>query len=145
MIGQRGSEALLMAVIAGFAIWLASDAARRSPAFENLVLVVPAAVLTVSLALYLAVMALRQPARPGAGGLLKVLLLLALLAGLVAGLETIGFDVSSFIFLLAATWLLGERRPWLILGFATVMTVLIIISLEFMLPYEMPNLILDIR
>lgn len=145
MIGQRGSEALLMAAVAAFAIWLAQDAARRSPSFENLVLVVPVAVLLVGLAVALAVAALRRPAEAGGGGLLKVLLLLALLVGLVAGLDTIGFDISSFLFLVAATWLLGERRWLRILVFSAVTSAAVVLSLEFMLPFEMNNLLLDIR
>ncbi len=145
MIGQRGSEALLLAVIAGFAVWLAQDAARRSPSFENLVLVVPVAILLVGLSAILALAALRGPTGPGGGGVLKVLALLALLVGLVAGLETIGFDVSSFLFLIAATWLLGERSPVRILLFAAITTAAVVLSLEYMLPFEMNNLLLDVR
>jgi putative tricarboxylic transport membrane protein len=145
MIGQRGSEALLLAVVAGFAIWLAQDAARRSPSFENLVLVVPVAVLLVGLSLMLAIAAWRRPAEPGSGGVLKVLALLALLVGLVAGLDTIGFDISSFLFLVAATWLLGERNLLRILLFSAITTAAVVLSLEFMLPFEMNNLLLDIR
>jgi putative tricarboxylic transport membrane protein len=145
MIGQRGSEALLLVVVAGFAVWLAQDAARRSPSFENLVLVVPVAILLVGLSAALAVAALRRPAEPGAGGVLKVMALLALLVGLVAGLDTIGFDVSSFLFLVAATWLLGERNPVRILLFSAITTAAVVLSLEYMLPFEMNNLLLDVR
>jgi len=145
MIGQRGSEALLLAVIAGFAVWLAQDAARRSPSFENLVLVVPVAILLVGLSAALALAALRRPATPGSGGLMKVLALLALLVGLVAGLDTIGFDVSSFLFLVAATWLLGERGWLRILLFSAITTAAVVLSLEYMLPFEMNNLLLDVR
>jgi len=145
MQGQRGSEALLLALVSGFAVWLAWDAWRRSPSFENLVLIVPVAVLLVGLSLVLALAALRRPDEAGPGGLLKVLALLGLLALLVAGLETVGFDVSSFLFLLAATWLLGERRPLRILLFAAVTTAAVVLSLEYMLPFEMNNLLLDVR
>ncbi len=143
MQGQRGSEVALLLLIAGFAIWLAQDAARRSFSFENLVLMVPVAGLILLLCGILAVAALRRAPQEAGGGLARVLGLLALLGGLVAGLETIGFDAAAFLFLLAATALLGERRPLVLLAYAGIMTFVIIMTLGFMLPYEMPTLLLD--
>jgi len=143
----RASEAALLLLIALFAAWLAADAAARSRAMENLVLILPAAVLTVAVAAGLLVAALRRPApeaaaRAPAGSFARVAGLLALLVLLVAGLETVGFDLASFLFLLAATWLLGERRPLPLLGFAAALTVIVILALHYILPFPMPTLVL---
>jgi len=143
---RRLSECLLLAVIAAFAVWLADDAVRRSPTLENLVMIVPAAILVVALAVGLAVAALR--ARDGgadrvpASFMLKACVLLLLLVGLVAGFETIGFDTASFLFLLAAPVLLGERRVLPLLAFATLGSAGVVAALRVMLPYDMPTLLL---
>jgi hypothetical protein len=149
---RRASEVGLMVAVAAFAIWLAADAAIRSPTFENLVLLVPGAVLTVLLSTVLAVRSVSRPApaptgtaEAGFGHFGRVLGLLALLAALVASLETIGFDVAGFLFLAISTWMLGERRPLHILGFAAITSFLVVSALQAILPFDMPTLVIGAR
>jgi hypothetical protein len=143
---RLASELTLLAAIMAFAIWFAMDASRASPTLENLVLIVPGAVLTVAVALWLAVSALRAPRVPAAeappGFAVKVAGLLLLLVLLVAGLETVGFDTASFLFLLCGCWLLGERRPLPLAAFAVILTVIVVTALHAILPFPMPTLLL---
>lgn len=143
---RRLSECLLLSVIAAFALWLAQDAARRSPSLENLVMIVPGAVLVVTVGAWLVLGALlRQGTAVEAAPtrfVAKALALLVLLVLLVAGLETVGFDAASFAFLLAAPILLGERRILAVLAFAAVLSTLVVLALQAMLPFHMPTLLL---
>jgi hypothetical protein len=142
------SEVALLGLIIAFAVWLALDARRASLDLENLVLIVPAAVLTVGTAGWLAVAAvLRQEptgtaAAPSGGYAMKVAGLLLLLVLLVAGLEVVGFDGTSFLFLLGGAWLLGERRPLPLILFAAVFACLVVMALQAILPFPMPTLLL---
>jgi hypothetical protein len=142
------SEVALLGLIIAFAVWLTLDARRASPDLENLVLIVPAAVLTVGTACWLAVAAaLRQEpagtAAASSGGFaMKVAGLLLLLVLLVAGLEVVGFDVASFLFLLGGAWLLGERRLLPLILFAAIFACLVVMALHAILPFSMPTLLL---
>jgi hypothetical protein len=149
MIRARAiSEVALLGLIIAFAVWLTLDARRASPDLENLVLIVPAAVLTVGTACWLAVGAtLRQEpastaAAPSSRFAVKVAGLLLLLVLLVAGLEVVGFDVASFLFLLGGAWLLGERRLLPLILFAAAFTCLVVMALHAILPFSMPTLLL---
>jgi hypothetical protein len=144
---SRISEGALLLLIALFATWLAFDAAARSRALENLVLIVPGTILTVAVSAGLiAAMLMRPPAAGAAaspaGSGRQVAGLLALMVLLLLGLETVGFDLAGFLFLLGATRLLGERRPLPLLIFAAGLTAAVVMSLRFLLPFPMPTLIL---
>jgi hypothetical protein len=144
---SRISEGALLLLIALFAAWLAFDAAARSRSLENLVLIVPGAILTVAVAAGLIAATLMRPpaagaAAPPSGSGRQVAGLLALLVLLLLGLETVGFDLASFLFLLGATRLLGERRPVPLLIFAAGLTAAVVTSLRFLLPFPMPTLVL---
>ncbi|MDJ0390572.1 hypothetical protein QMO56_20885 [Roseomonas sp. E05] len=144
--GQRArlGRVALPLVIAAFVAWFTADAARASFTLENLVMVAPAAALAFVTCAVLAVRAWRGPepdaAEPAPLG--PVLALLALLAGLVLLMEEVGFDVGVLLFLLATPWLLGERRPLVLLAFALPFTALAVLGLQAILPFTLTTLVL---
>lgn len=133
-----------------------ADAWGASASFRNLVLVLPASVLSLVLCAIVAIAAFRgdRTTAPEATSgdeadakaplldRLKPALLMALFALYIATLPWLGFDVGSAVFVAAALLLDGERRLWLIapvaIGFALVATLLF----RWLLPYPMPLMIL---
>lgn len=131
-----------------------ADAWSASATVRNLVLVLPASVLSLVLCVIVAVGAFRgdgaaEPERAGEpeapATLLerfKPALLMALFALYIATLPWLGFDVGSAVFVAVALLLDGERRLWLIapvaIGFALVATMLF----RWLLPYPMPVMVL---
>ena len=105
---------LFASAIAGWCGWFGYDAWLAQRSVENLILIVPAAAATILLYLVIAVQCVRvvdAPATPSArraGG--KVAGTMALLAAYAIAGPTIGFDVSSFAYILAMLVFLGERR-----------------------------------
>ena len=51
-----------------------------------------------------------------------------------------GFDVAVFVFILAATWLNGERRTWVLVAFALGFTVVVIGGFSAILSVPVPTL-----
>jgi len=141
---SRFVRVALPLAIATFVAWFAADAARASFTLENLVMVAPAAALAFITCTILAVRAWHGPepdaAEPAPLG--PVLAMLALLAGLVLLMEEVGFDVGVLLFLISATWLLGERRPLVLVGYALPFTVFAVLGLQAILPFPLETLVL---
>lgn len=150
-----GHLALILFFATVTVVYLA-DAWDASGSFRNLVLVLPASVLSLILCAIVAVGAFRSARtaepEPASGDeaeaeaplleRLKPALLMALFALYIATLPWLGFDVGSAVFVAAALMLDGERRLWLVapvaVGFALVATLLF----RWLLPYPMPLLVL---
>jgi hypothetical protein len=107
--------------IAAWIAWFCWDAWRSSPNIENLILIVPGSAAAVILYLFVAAGCFRaaddaavqeiSPRKPLAIGVgVKVAGSMALLAALVVTGPLIGFDVASFVYMLAMMAFLGERR-----------------------------------
>lgn len=129
------------------AYWL--DARATSLKMGNLLLVQPAAIV----ALVLAAMVLPQVFRrreprgqadgegrkvEAPGELLKVALLAGAFGAMVFSLETVGFDVATFLFTAVGLWICGERRLWLIGLFSAIFTAAIIYGYQMLVPYPFP-------
>jgi hypothetical protein len=113
-------------VIAAWSVWFCRDAWRASPDVENLILIVP--VTAVAVTLYFFVCAgcfqflnagtetesAREPLGNGMG--VKVAGSMVLLVTFVVAGPLIGFDIASFLYLMAVMAFLGERRVVVLLG-----------------------------
>jgi putative tricarboxylic transport membrane protein len=133
MSGQRQrvidwEHLCFLAALVAFVAWYLCDAIAASPTFSNLILIAPAGILAVALALYIAateILPLRprvgaaadietappaEPSRFRQGSLGTIALLMGLFGLFVAAIPYAGFDVASFAFTAATLWLLGERR-----------------------------------
>lgn len=156
----------LLAVICGVTTAYLFDARSTSLKINNLLLVEPAALLALVLALVVLPQCFRRPAlsdqadpettsgsEPKRGAqvvrqtegwrpLLKVGLLMAGFGALVFSLETVGFDVATFLFMVGGLWLCGERRIWVIGLFSAVFTAAIIYGYQQLVPYPFPLLVL---
>ncbi len=119
----------LLAIL-GFIVWYLWDATAASPTFSNLILIAPVGAFALILTAYIGLVEIfgvraapsipqndqvearaeTTPSRFRAGSLRTITLLMGLFGLFVAVMPYLGFDVASFLFIIATLWLLGERR-----------------------------------
>lgn len=159
---------LLLLVFVAFSIWYASDAYRAQQKVENLLLIWPAALVVLVLALILGgrqVLAMRRDSAPdpeipadspdravsdeGSEPSLQTLRarygtpLSAIGLGVyVMAVPFLGFDVSTALFVAASMRLQGERNLIIIAAFALVVATLPVMAIESMLSVPVPTLVL---
>jgi hypothetical protein len=141
---------LLLTVIVGVVIAYLLDTRAASLRINNLLLVQPASILALILAaLVLPGIFPRSEAteeepekKETTGDLVRVFLLMAALAGLAFSLETIGFDIATFAFMVVALAICGEKRWWVNLGFSAIFTVALIYGYGSITPFPFPLTIL---
>ena len=113
-------------LLAGWTAWYCWDASSASATVENLILILPISVAAVVLYFFVAAGCFHRVAAAGephtfghkalAGGMVvKVVGSMALLAGFVTAGPRIGFDITSFAYVLGMMAFLGERRIWVLL------------------------------
>ena len=137
----------LLAVIAAWVAWFLQSAVRASPSIENLMLIAPAAALSLGLCLMLAITTI--VGRHGSNTILpaamreerKTLTFIALFAAYVGGLAYVAFDLSTFLFVALGLLLLGERNRLLAVGYAAIFAWLTTAALREMLPFPFPSLL----
>ena len=138
-------DLLVLLVLAGLVVIYGVDSVRASTHILNLVLVLPATVIVLILCAFQFVVEFRrghEDVEPR-DAVKPVLPVMALFAAYVISLEWLGFDVGTFVFLLAFLWLHGERRwPWLV-GYSFSFALSMALFFSKMLPYPMPMLVLD--
>jgi hypothetical protein len=142
---QWGHLALLL-LIAGGVVAFLLDARATSLRINNLLLVQPAALI----ALVLAAIVLPQcfvrrretDETESAADLARVAALAACFGLLAFGMEFVGFDVATFLFMAVGLWLCGERRWWVVLLFSAVFTTLLIWGYGALIPFPFPLLVL---
>jgi hypothetical protein len=106
--------------IAAWCTWFLQDAWRSAPDVENMILIAPAATAAIILYGFVAAGCFRRiaadgepaPLRPplAASIAIKIAGAMVLLATFVITGPLIGFDIASFVYLLAMMFFLGERR-----------------------------------
>lgn len=160
----------VLVVIAGATLWYNLDARAVSTDLNNLLLLQPVAIVTLLLCLFVAPQcftfvtddqkplppartaesdagasegAAAPPPTAGAEGrdLAKMLAMGGLLGLYVFSLGTIGFDVATFLFMVAAMVLCGERRPLALAAFPAAVTFVTIYGFKALMPYPMPTLL----
>lgn len=141
-----GHLALLLLIV-GVVVAYLLDARATSLKPQNLLLIQPAAIA----ALILAALVLPQCFRRRPDGeeqakqpreslveLGKVAALAAAFGAFTISLETVGFDVATFVFTALGIYICGERRLWVIGLFSAVFTVAIVYGYQLLVPYPFP-------
>lgn len=127
-----GHVALLL-IFGGFTAWYVYDAWSASSRIENLILIAPVAVViaiclatqVAGLALGSVAAALETKTRPPLDR--SVLWLMAAFVAYVVSLMFVGFDVATFFFVLVSCWMLGERRPLVLVIYAAAVSVVCVV------------------
>jgi hypothetical protein len=105
--------------IAGWVAWFCRDAWLSQPDVENMILILPASIFALTTYLFVVascfkVVADGEPAAGRApiakGVAIKIAGSMILLGGYVVAGPMLGFDISSFVYMLAMMAFLGERR-----------------------------------
>ncbi|MDR5907178.1 tripartite tricarboxylate transporter TctB family protein [Franzmannia qiaohouensis] len=139
-------DLLVLMALAGFTLWYLFDAISVSSAVQNLLLILPLALIVLSIVLLELVIRLRKGTllvRPDAEPLRQTLPVVGLFAAYVISLETLGFDVATVLFIAAFLVLKGERN-WLLLGgYSLAFGFGVAFFFALMLPYPMHMLILQ--
>jgi putative tricarboxylic transport membrane protein len=148
-----------LTVILLFLVWYLWTATVASPTFSNLILIAPVGALAGILVLYVGAAELsghgaakatafghgaaaeQAPSRFRAGSLATIGLLMVLFGLFVAAIPYAGFDLASFIFVLATLWLLGERRVLFSLSLALGIAAALSVAALTLLTFPMPLLI----
>lgn len=143
----------LVLVICGVTVAYLWDARATSLKTNNLLLVQPGALLALGLALLVLPQCFRRTAPPAEAPtaadkaaarrelfaeLGKVAALAAVFGAFVFSLETLGFDLATFLFTAFGLWVCGERKLWLIAIFSAVFTLLIVYGYQMLVPYPFP-------
>jgi hypothetical protein len=151
---------IFLAAIGAWVLWYLLDAISASLNIHNLLLVAPLAVVALCLCLVILPQCFRragefeaEPSAPGAHGASALgstsLRKLAPVGGLVVALglyvsllSFIGFDVATWLFVLATMLICGERR-WLPLALYPLLVSLVLIgAFRVLLPYPMYTLVI---
>lgn len=154
-IRNKYPELILAGLFLVLSCWYLKDAYRASSSTENLLLILPAAVVVIGLCLWIIGRSLFEafrsdPDRETEQGEdegkkekqpVSVLGAMAILAGFVLSMDWIGFDVATCFFMIALMFLQGERRPLWLGCFPVVFAVLVSLFFEYMIPYPMPMLL----
>jgi hypothetical protein len=148
-------HALLVTAIAGWCLWYFLDARAASANIQNLVLIQPLAILVAILWIVIlretihiepAAQAPRQPPphreRLDGPTALKVFGSMGLLGCYVASMSAIGLDLATFVYVLASLFLLGERRPAVLLSVPVVFTAITVLAFDRLLATPLPLLLL---
>jgi putative tricarboxylic transport membrane protein len=142
---QWGHVAFVLGAV-GFILWFTADAWRASPSFQNMMLVVPLAVISVLTGLsILLAMFLRWRQGPGDEVLppidLRIPGFMLLVSAYVVALLYIGFDLATFVFLLSCLWLLGERNHLVALIFSAALTAFAVFGLRELTSLPVPTIL----
>jgi hypothetical protein len=135
----------LLAVIAGIVLFYWMDTRATSLRLNNTLLVQPASVIALILVALVLPQCFRRVAADAPEAhpadlseLGKVALLAAVFGVFVFSLETVGFDVATFLFMVVALFVCGERRWWVILPFSAVFTAGLIYGYGALIPFPFP-------
>jgi len=138
----------LLALICGVVGAYLLDARATSLKINNLALVEPAAIIALILAAVVLPQCFRRrgPEAEADGpapkeswrDLGKVAALAAAFGAFALSMETVGFDVATFVFVALGIWICGERKPWVIALYSAGFTVVIIYGYQTLVPYPFP-------
>jgi len=135
----------LIVVLSAAIIWFWLDVRAVSLRPTNLLMIQPASIFALLMAALVVPQCFRRvpegeeadlPESLGALG--RVFALMATFVVFALSLETVGFDVATFVFLVVALFICGERNWLLNLGFSTVFTVFIVWGYGSITPFPFP-------
>jgi hypothetical protein len=136
-----------VSAIVGWCVWFCRDAWLAQADVENLIMIVPAAVAAGVLYVFVAAgcfkvvgradgFGTRRPLHTGVG--VKIAGTMALLAALVVAGPLVGFDIASFVYILATLLLLGERRILILLLAPALFCIVVVYCFDTVLPIPLP-------
>lgn len=150
-VKRHFGELALPIFILAVSVWYLYDAYKAEASTENLLLILPAGVVVIGLCLWIAASQLlsakaekvteKKEEKKTETREVSVLGAMIILAGYVLSMNYIGFDLATFLFILALMFLQGERRISMLIGFSLVFAFLVSLFFEYMIPYPMPMLI----
>ena len=128
------------------------DTYKASARTENLLLILPASVVIICLALWIlgrGVFEYKRKSPPADEAVpenqpkkkVSIPIAMAILAAFVLSMDWIGFDVATFLFMSAMMWLQGERRWYWLVPFPVAFAFFVSLFFEYMVPYPMPMLL----
>jgi hypothetical protein len=141
---------VVLGIFVGWYLW---SSAAASASFENLILVGPVSVVgLVLVAIIIAQTIFQKNTTPTAAGAIPdrlpvgrtrdaIAVIIAFLV-FVGASPVIGFDLSTFFFMAASMWYLGERRIVWIVGLSLAVAVLLTVGALASLTYPLPTAIL---
>lgn len=143
--------------LAGFFLfiscWYLIDAYRASSRVENLLLILPAATVVILLCVWIMgsfvyhtlkkteVYRQKCAEQPAEKKKVSVFGAMCILSVYILIMDWIGFDVATFLFMVALMFLQGERRVVWLGGFSLLFALLVSLFFEYMIPYPMPMLL----
>lgn len=134
----------LLAVIVGLVIFYWLDTRSVSLRPTNLLMIQPAAIFALVMAALVVPQCFRrvpegEDADPESlSSLGRVFILMASFVAFAVSLERVGFDVGTFVFMVVALFICGERNWLLNLGFSAVFTVFIVWGYGAITPFPFP-------
>ena len=140
---------LLLVGMGGFCLWYLRDARAASTDVQNLLLIEPVAILGLVLTILILPAIVTVASGPEApprrerlerSTLSKVLGSMLLLGGYVAVMPYAGFDVATAGYVCGSLWVLGERRPAVLIG-APLLFALVVTQLFRMAAVHLPMLL----
>ncbi len=139
----------LLAVIAGLATWYLLDARSVSLNINNLLLVQPTVLFVLGMALLILPQCFRpqvavetETAEHSKTDTIKIAAVAVCLGAFIFLIETVGFDLAMFAFVLAAMIICGERRPVPLIVYPTAVTLTLVSGFKALMPYPMTTLVL---
>jgi hypothetical protein len=135
--------------ITAWCVWFCRDAWLAQAEVENLIMIVPAALAAGILYVFVAAGCFRVAGavdnletrrRLDSGVGVKIAGAMALLAALVIAGPLIGFDIASFVYILATLLLLGERRIVVLLLVPALFCIVVVYCFDTILPIPLPLL-----
>jgi putative tricarboxylic transport membrane protein len=142
---QWGHIAFLLASLL-FIVWFLADAWGKSDSLENLMLIVPVAIISAVTAFFIIVTVLLKSRRSIESELLppidrRIPAFMLLVAAYVVGLIYTGFDLATFLFVLSGLWLLGERNIVVAVLYSASLTAVAVFGLREIISLPVPTLI----
>ena len=144
-------ELILASFFLLLSCWYLTDAYKASSSTENLLLILPASIVVIVLCLWIIFRTVPESKQNKSEQeaekekpekkQVSVFGAMCILAGFVLSMDWIGFDVATFLFMVALMFLQGERRPFWLGCFPLVFAVLVSLFFEYMIPYPMPMLL----
>jgi putative tricarboxylic transport membrane protein len=60
----------------------------------------------------------------------------------IVGMESLGFDVAAWLFMIVGLYISGEKRWWVLVLFPAVFAVLVVYGYDLLIPYSFPTMFL---
>jgi putative tricarboxylic transport membrane protein len=135
------ADIAVLAALSLFTSWYLWEAWGASNSVENLIFILPIAVLTLlmcTLELIKQLFSDLVEANKPTESMLSVLPVIILFAVYVLSLEWVGFDVGTVLFVASFLFLQGERRVVWLIAYSLVFGIVVALFFSNMLPYPMP-------